>query len=595
MTVATMLARAIMIDISQWVPFDLETAGASELFSYGPGYMRLAGFGLPDNSVGFTTNPEELIQILYDAPFYYAHNFFGFDGLVLAFYYGADWERLAEHALDTLILDRLDYPPRARDTGGSEDKYDLDHVCERRGVPGKTDSIANLAAKFGGWDQIPIDDPDFRRYLEGDVMAIRGLMPLLPRTQYAKREHELATIAGRMTLNGFRVDIPLLKERIEHGQETKQEALEILRDDYDLPLGRFEWKGRGDAREEFWRTFDSPFATKEGRQWLVEVWDAFGVRNPPLTDKGQLSTSAEALREIADSEITHPDLCRILDLMGIVTTTRTVYQTCEDHLIGDRVHPLISMSQASGRWSVKEPGLTVFGKRGGRFRERDVFIPDFLPPEDDWVLVSVDLNQVDMRGIAGHCQDPRYMALMDSPEKDPHKELAIRLFGDAGMRDKVKWIGHGENYGLGKKKLIASGFDPGVVRRYYEEMERQFPIRNSWRDNIRAEAEAGHMLDNGFGRQLRCDPARAWTQAPALMGQSAAMDIMKEGMRRTDPEVRQFFKVPVHDEVVVSCPRKDAEEVVHELSRAFTFEWKNVPIYCDVSRIGTSWGEISAK
>ena len=584
-----------MIDINEWTGFDLETAGASELFTYGPGYMRLAGYSLSDGTVGFTSDPHELIQILYDAPWYYAHNFFGFDGLVLAYYYGADWERLAAHAFDTMILDRLDFPPRARDTGGSIDHYDLDHVCERRGVPGKTDSIANLAAKFGGWDKIPIDDPDFLAYLRGDVMAIRGLIGELPRTAYAKREHECATIAGRMTLNGFRVNLDLLQERIEHGQETKQDALQILMEDYDLPLGRFEWKGRGDAKQEFWRMFDSPFATKEGRQWLIEVWEAFGIRNPPLTDKGQLSTSAEALREIADSEITHPDLTRILDLMQVVTTTRTVYQTCEDHLVGDRVHPLISMGQASGRWSVKEPGLTVFGKRGGRFHERDIFLPDYLPPEDDWVLVSVDLSQVDMRAIAGHCQDPRYIALMDDPDKDPHRELAIRLFGDAGMRDKVKWIGHGENYGLGKKKLIASGFDPGVVRRYFEEMERQFPIRNAWRDGIREQAEAGHMLDNGFGRQLRCEPARAWTQAPALMGQSAAMDILKDCMRRCDPAVQQMFKVPVHDEVVVSCRRNDAVEVAHELKRAFTGEFKGVPIYCSVSRIGTSWGDISAK
>ena len=68
-----------------------------------------------------------------------------------------------------------------------------------------------------------------------------------------------------------------------------------------------------------------------------------------------------------------------------IVGARSVYQTAQDNLCPDgRVHPKIGFEQATGRWSVTKPGLTVFGKRGGRHVERDVFLPD--PGE---VLISV--------------------------------------------------------------------------------------------------------------------------------------------------------------------------------------------------------------
>src|SRR5699024_5959733 len=105
------------------------------------------------------------------------------------------------------------------------------------------------------------------------------------------------------------------------------------------------------------------------------------------------------------------ELCK---LIVSVTSERTVYQTIEKHLVGDRVHPKISPDQASGRWSVKDPGLTVLGKRGGKHIERGVLLAD-----EGEVLVAVDLDQVDARAIAAHCGDLEYMKLFE-PGMDLH-------------------------------------------------------------------------------------------------------------------------------------------------------------------------------
>ena len=206
---------------------------------------------------------------------------------------------------------------------------------------------------------------------------------------------------GRMTLNGFRVDLDLLKCRLDEGELRKREALECLAADWDLPMGRIEWTGRGKNKIEQWEEFASPLASLEGRQWIERVWNAFGIANPPLTETKRFSTKAEHLRAMVDEGSLHPELVEILNQVMIVTTTRTVYQTVDDCLVGDRVYPTFNMGQASGRTSVTNPGLSVFGKRGGKLSRKG----HSSIPEEGHSILCCDLSQIDMRVIAARCQD----------------------------------------------------------------------------------------------------------------------------------------------------------------------------------------------
>jgi DNA polymerase I len=583
--------------MSEPLGFDLETADASQLFQLREEFVRLAGF-TASPGVGFTASMGELIDLFKEAPYIYGHGIMTFDLLTLAYGYGMDWEAITKKAIDTELLDRLDYPPMARDTGGSIDKYDLDHVAKRRGVVGKSGSISEIAKKHGGYASIPLDDTEYRDYLAADVNAVKALMTQLPfrGNAYAKREHAIASWNGRMTLNGFRVDVPLLERRIAEGSDNKKLALQLLADDFDLPLGRFEWSGKGNDKIEEWLPFESPLSTLEGRRWLIEVWSAFGVHNPPITDTGRLSISAADLRPIAESGLVHPDLRRILSLMIEVTTTRTIYQTIQDHMVGDRVHPLIVMRQASGRSSVTSPGLTVMGKRGGRHVERDVLLP-----EEGQVLISADLSQVDMRGVAAHSQDRNYAKLFE-PGKNVHKEHAIMIFGDEAFYAEAKAIGHGANYGQSAKTLIDKGHNPERVHTFFQRRQEEFGRLMAWTDEIRERAKSGQLLDNGFGRLMRPDPSRYYTQAPALMGQGTAADILKEAiLRLPDPDFRPLAKLSVHDELLVSCDPGEVRDVQRELKKAMTFDWApegaefQIPILCDVSDPGENWGVVSAK
>lgn len=570
------------------ISVDLETADAGQLFTYVPhdetGFVRIAGALGPDGEARVMSGAE-VLPLLDAATEIVGHNFLGFDLLALAWHHGADWDRLSAKVRDTELIARQADPPRSRESGTSEDRYGLDQVAERLGVPGKTDNLPRLKAAHGGYDKIPVDDPEYRAYLGGDLRATQAVGALLHNDAYTVREHRLASLAGRMTLNGFAVDQPLLAERLEQGQARKHNALRLLHDAWGLPLGRNVFRGRGSKKHEEFEIAESPLATDFGREWLEGFWSRYGIADPPRTVKaGKLAIGGDELAAVAARPGAPDGMKSALALMGIITGTRTVYQTATDCLCADgRVHPTVSMRQASGRWSVTNPGLTVFGKRGGKHVEREIFLPD-----PGHVLLSFDLSQVDMRSIAGHCQDPAYMALFE-PGRDAHSEIAAQVGID---RQAAKAIGHGWNYGLGAKRMIANGLDAELVNRFTSGMEERFPILMAWREQIRAEAGAGMILDNGFGRRMRADPARAYTVAPALMGQGGARDIMCESLLRIPPELWVMLRVMVHDEILMSVPKADAMEVAQVVKRAMTWTWRNVPITCDMAA-GMNWGQCS--
>jgi P4 family phage/plasmid primase-like protien len=576
-------------DASGEIGFDLETASAEELFTYGPGFVRIGGLIDSAGETATGSDMKALVEKINQAETVYGHNILGFDGLALAYWHGLDWEAFCAKAVDTDPLSRQAHPPMSRGHS-SVDSYDLDHVAARYGLEGKTDDVDRLKKKHGGYDKIPLDDPEYHDYLRGDLRASRHVRRVLPETDYTRREHRIAAMMGRMTLNGFKVDRELLETRYREGQERKKAAEQELADGFGLPLGRTVMRGRGKARHEVFEPAKSPLATTEGLEWVGKLWERYGVTRPPLTDNNRLSTKAESLKAVSAHPKCPPELAHVLELMAVITTTRTVYQTALTYLAADgRVHPVVSMRQASGRASVTNPGMTVYGKHNGRHHEREIYVPD-----DGEVIITCDASQVDMRAIAGHCQDTNYIAMFQ-PGQDAHKMIATQVFGSPDFRQDAKAIGHGWNYGLGARKMIENGLDPALVKTFMNGMAERFPRLIEWREEIRERGARNELLDNGFGRMMRCDPNFAYTVAPALMGQGGARDLVFDSLLRLPESYWKYLRTFVHDEIVMSVPEGEAEEVKAVVKDAFTTEWRGVPILADTTGPCLNWGAASEK
>lgn len=618
------------------VTFDVETPGKEHLLSWdvatqGP-WARLCGYSVDGGEPVSTTDADALLTALYSAEVISAHNGANYDLIGLARHHGADYERLVAKLEDTLIIARQLDPPSAKH-GNDRTHYDLDSLGNRLGVGGKHGDLGALKAKYGDFHLIPTNDVDYRRYLEQDVRLLNDVRPFLPVSSYVKDEHEFIGICGGMTLRGVRVDVPLVTERAAAEEKQKRDALAELGATTGLPLERVTEKvtvkrkatgtvvGRvaekaavlegatsymvaksgtdgvsGDfhtidpddyviERAEKREAYKSPLGSNEGIAWLEGVWEQYGVTNPPRTEKGRLCTKKDRLQAIIDHEKCPPDLARILDLMNTANGARVVYATVLKNMVHGRYHPRMSPDQASGRLSC---GISVFGKHGGKVRERGVFVAD-----PGHLMVAFDYDQVDARAIAAHCQDDRYMDLFEG-DVDFHTANAIKLFGDASFREMAKKGGHGANYGMGVSGLVKLGVPEDLARSFLQAQEREFPGLCSWRTDVRERADRGELLDNGFGRMMRPEKGRGWTQGPALMGQGTTRDIMRKSILDLPPHVRRCLLFTVHDELVFQFPTDLVEEYAAIVMGAMTFEWAPAFLGPDARRIRITCGRSAA-
>lgn len=619
--------------------FDIETASAGKLYHgghEGP-FVRLMGAQTDGEDFTWsliTTDRAEYAAELLRADFRYGHNVFAFDIPALARHCGMDYDQLCEGAWDLMALARLIDPPGAKHEMRAG-YYGLDQLAQRLGHTGKSDDLKALALRHAptieregrkyvtvdrgvrtpgkmtdkdrlalGFERIPTDDADYRDYLRGDLDATRfvrrELFKRVPNWTYAAREMRVSAIQHRMPYNGWRIDQNLLAVRVREEEQRRLAAVETLVRDYGLP----RVKADGEPSS-------APWATDGGRAALEDAFHQAGAEYLPRTkpSKGHpngklaigkdpmgsdywVNSAGKRVPSMLNPEA-YGNVPAVVELAGVLaeaTGASAKYAEIQSHLTNQgRVHGGIGEIQASGRWAMTQPSLTNLGKRGPKVREREPFVPEW-----GHVHLTCDLSQVDMRGLAALSQDPLYMALF-APGGDPHMDMAEVYFGERTKRarDQTKPINHGLGYGQSDTAIAArNGIPIETVKAATEARASTYRRLVAWTWEVRELGESGQLLDNGFGRLMRCDPERAYTQAPALMGQGCARDLMCEALLRLvalDKRVTAYLRAVVHDEVVLSVPEAEADYWRGVLAEAFTFTWRDVPILCEVSQAGSNW------
>lgn len=641
------------------ISFDIETADADQLHTYGPGFVRLCGWqdvttNGPIGPVHTSPDVEDLIAALDAADFVTGHRIVVYDLLAVAKYHrpDGDWyERTVNKSFDALLVEQTLNPVAARDVQPSG-YYGLEATAKRYGVagkstvdfegkreivrrilgdkkadrlkPGKTNSFGVLKLLkdlYGGYDKIPVDDPDYVEYLKQDVSASANLFVAQHKAmaarpagdrEYTRREHRMTGGMGRTTLIGMNMDVDLNLSRWSEGQARLDAGKRMLHDRFGMPL-----EGK------------KPHTTNLGRAAFRDALIATGIsptalaRNWPTGKDGSLLTGKDVLKpmiELFDS--IHPDtgekinaqaadLCRtILAMNG----ERTVYGSFLAHTVNGRIHPYISPDQSSGRWSMRDPGVTVTGKRGGKATERAVILPDYGER-----LLCIDADQVDQRVIAAECQDPAYMAIFIDPNRDLHSEIAWQVFQnpacweemqrnngrcDCELRNRAKACGHGAAYSMQAKTMsIQTGLPVPVCQAFLDGMNAAFPVKAQWTEMIRRMAgalprgvrapsdDAYRILRTWRGRPVRVERERAFTQSVGQIGQGGTRDVMAETYLKLKPSMRRRVRAVVHDEFVFSVPKGWTDDDSRELADGMGFDLRGVPITFGTSRLGDCWAD----
>lgn len=404
---------------------------------------------------------------------------------------------------------------------------------------------------------------------------------------YSEVELPLEGVLFEMETNGIRLNYEILEEMSrEMGREIDSMAAEI----YEL------------AGETF--NLNSP------RQLGEVLFVRLGLPSAKKTKTGY-STSAAVLEQLSGQ---HPIIDKILlyrQLVKLKSTYVDGLSKLVDKNTG-RIHTTFNQTiTATGRLSSTEPNLQNIPIRMEMGRKiRKVFVPG----REDWVLLSADYSQIELRVLA-HLSGDENLKLAFFEHEDIHSFTASQVFGvdledvDYNMRRMAKAVNFGIVYGISDFGLSR---DLGITRKeaaaFIDNYYARYPGVKVYMEKTIAQArENGYVttilkrrryLPDLFSsnRNVRNFGERTAMNTPI---QGSAADIIKLAMLEVDREMKAqgmegAMLLQVHDELIFEFPQSQLEAgaalVKSCMENAYTLD---VPLEVDM-KFGHNWYEMES-
>ncbi|MCO5253897.1 MAG: DNA polymerase I [Bacteroidia bacterium] len=332
------------------------------------------------------------------------------------------------------------------------------------------------------------------------------------------------------------------------------------------------------------------------------------AEKPKKTKTGQYQTNEEVLVKLAH---THEIVNHILDYRELVKLKST-YVDALPLLIKEstgRIHT--SFNQAvvgTGRLSSNNPNLQNIPIRTEKGRE---IRKAFVAPSKEYVLMSADYSQIELRVIASMSGDEHMIEAFNNG-LDIHASTASKVFGvpyeqvSKEMRRKAKTVNFGIIYGISAFGLserigIPRKEAQHIINEYFE----KFPKIKSYMDNTIALAQKEGYVKTILGRRRyiadinsRNQTIKGFAERNAINApiQGSAADMIKLAMINIEREISKSrlntkMILQVHDELLFEVPKSEVEQtqvlVKYQMENAMKL---NVPILVEVG-IGDNWLE----
>jgi DNA polymerase I len=407
---------------------------------------------------------------------------------------------------------------------------------------------------------------------------------------------------------------PVLSEMEWQGIRINQTYLHELSQQLEQRLQTIEKEAHDAAGENF--NLGSP---KQLSQLLFET---LGL-DPKKTRKTKTgySTDAAVLEKLQGD---HPVIDAILEYRTLSKLKSTYVDALPALVRSDtqRVHTSFNQTvTATGRLSSSNPNLQNIPIRTEFSRKiRQAFIP-----EENWLLVSADYSQIELRILAHLSQEPVLIEAYQN-SRDVHQLTAKLLFEKEDVtpeeRRLGKTINFGVIYGMGAQRFAReAGFTVAEGREFIDRYNQRYAQVFTYLQQVKQEAIARGYVETLFGRRryfqfesgsLRklqgTDPGkidrdglklgqydsqllRAAANAP-IQGSSA--DIIKIAMIELHnilPNYQARLLLQVHDELVFEVPPSEWEELQPKIrsimENAVTL---SVPLKVDI-HAGLNWME----
>ena len=371
-------------------------------------------------------------------------------------------------------------------------------------------------------------------------------------------ELPLARVLGEMELCGFSADVNGLKA-LSSELDTRIKALE----------------------SEIYSLVGYEFNLNSPKQLGVALFEKLGLPAKKKTKSGY-STGAEVLEGLKNE---HPAVSLLLNYRQLAKLKSTYADGLQDCIAEDgRIHSTFNQTEArTGRISSLEPNLQNIPVRtaeGRRLRE-------YFNAPAGRVLCDADYSQIELRVLASMSGDANMINAFGSGT-DIHTVTASQVFGlpqdmiTPELRSRAKAVNFGIVYGIGAFSLSK---DIGVTRaeadRYIKSYLAAYPGVAAYMEKAIEDAKKNGFVTTLYGRRryipelsnsngnMRAFGERVARNAPI---QGTAADIIKIAMIKVSRSLKDEFPtagliLQVHDELIVECDEKDAEDICTLLER----------------------------
>jgi DNA polymerase-1 len=378
---------------------------------------------------------------------------------------------------------------------GQNIKYDI-IVLKNYGVEVKGRLFDTMLAHY-------LMEPDARHnmdvlaenYLNYTPVSIEALIGKKGSKQGSMRDVDVGKV---VEYAGEDADITLqLKKAFEPG--IQEQKLNKLLNEVEIPLVDVlaDMEYEGIKVDEATLKQLSTELSEASRVFEQEIYDLAGVKfniaspkqlgavlfdqmklvdKPKKTKSGQYATGEEILKNLAAS---HPIASKILDFRELQKLQST-YVDALPALISSndgRIHTSYNQAvAATGRLSSTNPNLQNIPIRTEKGRE---IRKAFVPRDDDFVLMSADYSQIELRILAAFSGDPNMIKAFREG-KDIHAATAARVFDvdisevTPEQRGKAKSVNFGISYGqtafgLSRNLGISRTEAQEIINAYFKE------------------------------------------------------------------------------------------------------------------------------
>ncbi len=396
--------------------------------------------------------------------------------------------------------------------------------------------------------------------------------------------------------------VPVLADMESEGIRLDVEFLKSLSEELDKDIKGLEMRIYEAAGHSF--NLASP---KQLGEILFDKLKIGGAKQKK-TKTGQYATGEEVLSLFAKE---HPIVKDILDWRQLVKLQNTYVQALPLQVDAktQRVHTdYMQAVAATGRLSSNNPNLQnipIRTERGRQIRKA------FVPRDENYVLLSADYSQIELRVIAALSGEPNMIESFAKGE-DIHRSTAAKVFNVSleevtrEQRSNAKTVNFGIIYGvsafgLSNQTDLSRSESAALIDAYYKTYPRlkqyiaeqiEFAQDNGYVQTISGRRR--YLKDiNSQNAVVRGAAERNAVNAPI---QGSAADIIKIAMinihnRLKSENLKSKMLLQVHDELVFDTYKPELEQlkeiVKYEMENAFQLD---VPLVVDMG-IGENWLE----